>query len=85
MYYSCVEMGKRLFHLPLSPFVLDCVARNTEADHALMDTLLRQEGREGFAAAWFRHHGYHAAAEEVATRKDREWERHSVSSVSSPS
>jgi type IV secretion system protein VirB4 len=62
VYYSCRELGKRLFHLPLSPFILDCVARNTEADHALMDRLLAQEGREGFARAWFAHHGYHDAA-----------------------
>jgi len=68
VYYSNVELGKRLFHLPLSPFVLDCLARNTEADHALMDTVLRQEGREGFAAAWFRHHGYHTAADTLIHR-----------------
>jgi type IV secretion system protein VirB4 len=62
LYYSCQELGKRLFHLKLSPFILDCLARNSEADHARMDELLAQEGREGFAAAWLRQHGYDAAA-----------------------
>lgn len=62
VYYSCQELGKRMFHLKLSPFILDCLARNTQADHALMDTLLAQEGREGFATAWLRHHGYDEAA-----------------------
>jgi type IV secretion system protein VirB4 len=74
VYYSNVELGKRLFHLALRPFILDCVARNTDADHALMDTLLAQEGREGFAAAWFRHHGYTDAATTVTTRKEHLWE-----------
>jgi type IV secretion system protein VirB4 len=70
VYYSCRELGKRLFHLPLSSFILDCVARNTEADHALMDRLLAQEGREGFARAWFAHHGYHDAALAVERTDD---------------
>ncbi len=69
VYYSCVERGKRMFHLPLTPFILDCVARNTEADHALMDALLAKEGREGFAEAWMRHHGYEDAAKICAQRR----------------
>lgn len=78
VYYSNVELGKRLFHLALSPFILDCVARNSDADHALMDTVLQQDGREGFAAAWLRHHGYHDAAA-VAAGKEHQWEPVSVS------
>ena len=31
----------------------------------MMDALLQQEGREGFAAAWFRHHGYGDAAQRM--------------------
>jgi len=69
VYYSCVERGKRMFHLPLTPFILDCVARNTEADHALMDAILAKEGREGFAEAWMRHHGYEDAANICAQRR----------------
>jgi type IV secretion system protein VirB4 len=52
IYYACTELGQRLFHLPLGPVTLACVARNRAEDHALMDTLLAREGREGFAAAW---------------------------------
>jgi len=58
IYYSCVERGKRMFHIPLSRFVLDCLARNTAEDHGLMDDILKKEGREGFAEAWLTHHGY---------------------------
>jgi len=58
VYYACTELGQRLFHLPLQEIALACLARNTAADHALMDALLAQEGREGFAAAWLRTHGF---------------------------
>src|SRR5712691_2852592 len=58
VYYACAELGQRLFHLPLQEIALACLARNTAADHALMDALLAQEGREGFAAAWLRTHGF---------------------------
>ena len=68
VYYSNRELGRRLFHLPLSPFILDCLARNDAADHALMDRFLQEEGREGFAAAWFRHHGYATHEEAVCQR-----------------
>src|SRR5215471_10662557 len=58
VYYACTELGQRLFHLPLGPLALACLARNRAEDHALMDRLLAEEGREGFAAAWFRTHGF---------------------------
>ncbi len=58
VYYACTELGQRLFHLPLHDIALACLARNTAADHALMDALLAQEGREGFAAAWLRGNGF---------------------------
>jgi type IV secretory pathway VirB4 component len=58
IYYACTELGQRLFHLPLSPLTLACVARNTAEDHELMDALLAREGREGFAAAWLRAQGF---------------------------
>ena len=54
VYYACTELGQRLFHLPLGPLTLACVGRNSQQDHMAMDTLLAQEGREGFAAAWLR-------------------------------
>jgi type IV secretion system protein VirB4 len=58
VYYACTELGQRLFHLPLGPLALACVAQNRAEDHALMDMLLAQEGREGFAAAWLRAHHF---------------------------
>src|SRR5262249_29573929 len=44
VYYACMETGQRLFHLPLDPVTLACVARNRAEDHALMDDLLVREG-----------------------------------------
>lgn len=58
VYYSCRETGQILFSLPLAPMILASIARNRAEDHAQMDTLLAQEGREGFAAAWYRHTGF---------------------------
>jgi type IV secretion system protein VirB4 len=57
-YYELREVGQRPFSLRFSRFILDCIARNAAEDHRLMDELLEKEGREGFAAAWLRHHGY---------------------------
>jgi len=57
-YYELREVGQRPFSLPFSRFMLDCLARNTAEDHRLMDEILQKEGREGFATAWLRHHGY---------------------------
>jgi type IV secretion system protein VirB4 len=57
-YYHLREVGQRPFALNFSPFILDCIARNRAEDHRLMDELLQKEGKEGFAAAWLRHHGY---------------------------
>jgi type IV secretion system protein VirB4 len=64
--YDHEELGRRAFSLPLGPFELDCLARNTHTDHELMDKILAAEGREGFAAAWLRHHGWEQEALTVA-------------------
>jgi len=65
VYMTHEELGQRLFSLPHGPLTLDCIARNSADDHALMDDLLQKEGREGFAAAWLRVHGHAAAAQQV--------------------
>jgi type IV secretion system protein VirB4 len=57
-YYQMRERGERPFSLFFTPFQLDCLARNTAEDHRLMDEIMQKEGREGFLAGWFRHHGY---------------------------
>ena len=71
VYYSCRELGRRLFHLRLSPFILDCLARNTAQDHLLIDALWEQEGPEGFAQAWLMHHGYSEEAKACSTGGSR--------------
>jgi len=71
IYYACMELGQRLFHLPLSPLTLACVARNNAEDHALMDKVLEQEGREGFAAAWLRAQGFAEEATYVEACSER--------------
>jgi type IV secretion system protein TrbE len=66
IYYSCEELGKRLFHLPLGPLALACYARNTAADHVLMDRLLAEEGPEEFPAAWLRAQGFPDVAQRLS-------------------
>jgi len=65
VYYACTELGQRLFALPLGPLALTCLAQNRKEDHDLIDELLAQEGREGFAAAWLRAHHYTKEAQYV--------------------
>jgi len=65
VYYACTELGQRLFSLPLGPLGLACLARNSAEDHALIDTLLTRDGREGFAAAWLRTNGFEKEADDV--------------------
>ena len=71
VYYACTELGQRLFHLPLGPLGLACLARNSAEDHALMETILVHEGREGFAAAWLRAQGYAQEAQDVEAHQRR--------------
>jgi type IV secretion system protein TrbE len=62
VFWYVEDLGQRLFSLPFTPFELDCFARNTDEDHALIDTVLAQEGREGFAAGWLRACGWEEEA-----------------------
>jgi type IV secretion system protein VirB4 len=67
-YYELREMGQRPFSLNFSPFILDCIARNTADDHRLLDEIVQKEGREGFMAGWLRHHGHAATLATLAQR-----------------
>jgi hypothetical protein len=58
-------VGQRPYTLEFSRFILDCIARNDAEDHRLIDEILQKEGREGFLAAWLRHHGYQDHLEDV--------------------
>jgi type IV secretion system protein VirB4 len=75
VYYAHEELGQRLISLAHGPLTLDCVARNDAEDHVLIEDLLQQEGREGFAAAWFRQHGYNEAAQRVAAWRQQHRKR----------
>jgi type IV secretion system protein TrbE len=57
-YYSSELLGKQRFRLELSPFILSMVGRNRAEDHDRMTAILAAEGREGFAAVWFREEGF---------------------------
>ena len=54
--------GQSVVSFPHPPEVLACIARNTKADHARMDRILAEVGRDGFAPAWFRSEGLEEAA-----------------------
>lgn len=58
VYYVARERGRRMVELTFSKFILDCIARNTDEDHELMDKLLAQYGGAGFPEAWLAHQGY---------------------------
>jgi type IV secretory pathway VirB4 component len=66
VYFRAELLGKRLFHLYLSEFLMCMLSRNRQEDHEAMDELLAQEGREGFAPAWFRKEGFPEAAATIA-------------------
>ena len=42
VYYVARERGRRMVELHFPPFILDCIARNKDEDHELMDKLLDQ-------------------------------------------
>lgn len=71
VYYTCSELGQRLFHLPLGPLALACLARNRAEDHVAMDRIMAQEGRQGFAAAWLEHAGFPTEAATLRTHETR--------------
>ena len=58
IYYVARERGRRLIELALPRFVLDCIARNSDEDHELMQKILEKEGNENFARGWLRENGY---------------------------
>ena len=66
VYYRAEHLGKRLLSVELSPVELAMLARNDEEDHRLMDAILVEHGREGFAKAWLAAQGFpNAFSEEV--------------------
>jgi type IV secretion system protein VirB4 len=81
VFWHVEDLGQRVFSLPFTPFELDCLARNTDEDHALIDTILAQEGREGFAAGWLRACGWEEEAYAVEHWPQRQTEAESEEPV----
>ena len=69
VYYVARERGRRMLEMHFPPFILTCLAHNSDEDHERMDTLLDQHGTEGFARAWLAHHSYGDRYEAL----DRDW------------
>jgi type IV secretion system protein TrbE len=65
-YYACEGWGKRLFHIYLSPLLRAIIHRNTVEDHALMDAVRADVGRERFGVEWLRRSGFPEAAHQLA-------------------
>ena len=62
-YYLVSREGCRLFELGLGPAALAFVAASRPEDHVLIDRVLAEAGREGFAAAWLETRGQRDAAD----------------------
>ncbi|KRQ17143.1 conjugal transfer protein TrbE [Bradyrhizobium manausense] len=55
-YYCQSRRGNRLFELGLGPIALAFCAASSKADHAAIERLLAEHGRENFTAAWLADH-----------------------------
>ncbi len=53
-YYCQSRRGNRLFALGLGEIALAFTAASSKSDHAAIDAVLAEHGRDGFAAAWAR-------------------------------
>ncbi|KJS75327.1 MAG: conjugal transfer protein TrbE [Pseudomonas sp. BICA1-14] len=62
-YYYQSRAGNRLFDLDLRPIALAFAGASTPQDQRAIDSVLREAGVSGFAAAWLRHRGLDWAAE----------------------
>ncbi|MCA1393282.1 conjugal transfer protein TrbE [Bradyrhizobium sp. IC3123] len=55
-YYCQSRRGNRLFELGLGPVALAFCAASSKADHAAIERLLAEHGRDDFTAAWLADH-----------------------------
>ncbi|MBC9250910.1 conjugal transfer protein TrbE [Pseudomonas alcaligenes] len=62
-YYYQSRAGNRLFDLDLGPVALAFASASRPQDQRAIDSVLRDAGVPGFAAAWLRHRGLDWAAE----------------------
>jgi type IV secretion system protein VirB4 len=61
-YYCQSRRGNRLFELGLGPIALAFCAASSKADHAAIERIVTESGREDFAAAWLADRGLTWAA-----------------------
>jgi type IV secretion system protein VirB4 len=61
-YYCQSRRGNRLFELGLGPVALAFCAASSKADHAAIERVVAESGRENFAAAWLADRGLTWAA-----------------------
>ena len=62
-YYCQSRRGNRLFELGLGPVALAFCAASGKADHAAIEEVLAEDGRDRFAEAWLRKRGLSWAAD----------------------
>ncbi|OIM87004.1 hypothetical protein BLN97_46115 [Bradyrhizobium elkanii] len=55
-YYCQSRRGNRLFELGLGPVALAFCAASSKTDHAAIERLLAEHGRDDFTAAWLADH-----------------------------
>jgi type IV secretion system protein VirB4 len=62
-YYCQSRRGNRLFELGLGPIALAFCAASSKTDHAAIERVISEHGRDAFAAAWLETRGLAWAAE----------------------
>jgi type IV secretion system protein TrbE len=62
-YYCQSRRGNRLFELGLGPVALSFCAASSKTDHAAIERIIAQHGRDAFVATWLAEHGVGWAAD----------------------
>ena len=62
-YYCQSRRGNRLFELGLDEFALAFTAASSKSDHAMIERVLAEHGREGFVTGWLTERGLGWAAD----------------------
>jgi type IV secretion system protein VirB4 len=65
-YYCQSRRGNRLFELGLGPIALAFCAASSKADHAAVERIIAQHGRDGFVARWLTERGVAWATDLIA-------------------
>ena len=70
-YYCQSRRGNRLFELGLGPVALALCAASGKSDHAVIERVFADHGRDGFLAAWLAERGVPWAAELIPDLTNR--------------